>query len=120
MTSPLTDTELLTTLLGRRVLSVEEESAMGMRRVVALGFENGVHFPLPAGNALRSAGEVAEIRALIEGLSRQLAAVIRRQVGPGDPIMAADLIDAQIMAALADPDALSDGQHPASFPLAGP
>ncbi|MCC5888571.1 MAG: hypothetical protein JJT88_19210 [Gammaproteobacteria bacterium] len=114
------DPDLLTILLGRRVLAVEEETAMGMQRVVALGLENGVHFPLPAGNALRSAGEIAEVRALLSGLSRQLATVIRRQVGPGDPTLAADIIDAKITAALADPDALQDEQDPASFPLARP
>lgn len=120
MTAPITDPDLLTRLLGRRVLTVEEEFAMGMQRVVALGLDNGVHFPLPAGNALRSAGEIAEIRALLSGLSRQVAAAIRRQLGPGDPTAAADTIDARIMTALADPDAFMDEQDSASFPLARP
>lgn len=121
MSTPIRDPHLLTKLLRRTVVAVEEESRMGMRRVVALHFENGVRFPLPAGNALRSAGETAEIRALLSGLSRQVAAVIRRRVGPGDPGAAADIIDATLMTALADPDTLIEDliedQDPTGFPL---
>ncbi len=124
MYSPVRDPDLLTTMLGRRVLRMEEESAMGMQRVVALwldgGGEHGMRFPMPTGNALRSAGEIAEIRALLSGLSRQVAAAIRRQVGPGDPALATDVIDVTIMAALADPDAFMDEQDPASSPLTQP
>lgn len=120
MSPPIRDPGLLTSLLGRGVLAVEEESAMGMRRVVALHFDDGVRFALPTGNALRSAGEVAEIRALLCGLSRRVAAALRRQVGPGDPGEAAERIDDCIMAALADPDAITDDQEAGSFPLARP
>jgi len=120
MSTPIRDPILLTKLLQHTVVVVEEESAMGMRRVVALHFEDGIRFPLPAGNALRSAGETAEIRALLSGLSRQVAAAIRHQVGPGDPALAADIIDARIMAALADPDAVIDDLEPAGWPLARP
>lgn len=120
MSTPLKDPVLLTKLLGRRVVTVEEESAMGMRRVVALHFDDGIRFPLPAGNALRSAGETAEIRALLSGLSREVAAAIRRQVGPGGPTLAADLIEATVIAALADPDALLDDSGPKGFPLSRP
>lgn len=120
MSTPLRDPLVLTQLLQRKVVAVEEESAMGMRRVVALQFEDGVRFPLPAGNALRSAGETAEIRALLSGLSRQVAAAVRRQVGPGDPVLAADHIEATVMAALADPDALIEDSGPAGFPLSRP
>lgn len=120
MSIPIRDPQLLTELLQRRVLEVEEEAAMGMRRVVALHLEGEVRFPLPVGNALRSAGETAEIRALLCGLSRQVAAAIRLKVGPGDPSAAMDIIDATLMTALADPDAFMDDQGPASFPLARP
>lgn len=120
MSTPLRDPDLLTQLLRRRVVAVEEESAMGMHRVVALQFEGGVRFPLPAGNALRSAGETAEVLALLSGLSRQVAAAVRRQLGPGDPMLAAAEIEAAVMAALADPDALCESGAPASFPLSRP
>lgn len=120
MTSPVTDPDLLTRLLGRRVLSVEGESAMGMQRVVALGMDNGVRFALPAGNALRSAGEIAEVRALLSGLSRQAAAAIRRQVGPGDPQLAWERIEAVLALALADPDAIIGDPDRAGFPLSRP
>ena len=132
MSTPLRDPELLTLLLGRPVIAVEQETAMGMQRVLALHFAGGsvggaeggaesvLRFPLPTGNALKTAGEVAEIRALLSGLSRQVAAAIRRRVGTGEPTAAADSIDATVMAALTDPDAFIDDQDPAGFPLARP
>ena len=77
---------------------------MGMERVVALHLEPNVRFELPAGNALRSAGEVLEVRALLEGLPRRVAEALRRQLGPGDPAAAEAAMEELLLAAWADPD----------------
>lgn len=108
MNAPIDDPHLLTHLLGRTVTAVESETEMGLTRVVGLEFDGGVRFTLPAGNALRTAGDVAEVRALLNGLSRQAAEAIKRQVGAGAPQSEQARIEATLAAALADPDALLD------------
>ncbi|TVS18648.1 MAG: hypothetical protein EA417_02610 [Gammaproteobacteria bacterium] len=112
MKAPIRDPDLLTQLLGRVVIAVDSETEMGMTRILGLELADGVRFPLPAGNALRSAGEIAEIRALFAGLSRQAAAIVRNQVGPGDAPAAAAHIEAAVNAALMDPDALVEIRGP--------
>ncbi len=108
MNEPIDDPDLLTHLLGRSVTAVECATEMGLTRVVGLEFEGGVHFALPAGNAMRTTGDVAEVRALLCGLSRQAAEALKRQLGPGDPKAQQERIEVAIAAALADPDALMD------------
>lgn len=120
MPHPVNDPHLLTALLGRNVVAVEEEEALGMTRVVALELEGGLRFALPAGNALRSAGELAEIRALLWGLPRQVAEALRRQIGPGDPVAAVTIIEASVTTAMADPDAVLEGRLRLPFPMSGP
>jgi len=104
MSNAIPDPTTLTRLLGRGVIAVETEREMGMERVVALRLEPDLRFELPAGNALRSAGEILEIRALLEGLPRRVAEALRRRLGPGDPAAAEDAMEALLRAALADPD----------------
>lgn len=117
MTAPIRDPQRLSTLLGRPIEAVHCEEAMGMVRVVALEFAGGMQFPTPPGNALRSAGDLIEIRALLSGISRPVAEALKRRIGNADPETA--LADAEwlIMEALADPDAAL-AQLPESFPLA--
>ncbi len=112
MKAPIRDPDLLTQLLGRVVIAVDSETEMGMTRIVGLELAGGVRFPLPAGNALRSAGEIAEVRALFAGLSRQAAAIVRNQLGPGDALAEAASIEAAVAAALDDPDALFEIHGP--------
>lgn len=92
---------------------------MGMSRVVEIEFENGMCFTTPAGNALRSAGDIIEIRALLAGVSRDLADALKRRVGRSD--LEATVAEAEwlIMEALAEPEhALARAAQ--QFPLAKP
>lgn len=102
------DAETLSTLLARTVLRLETEAApmAGLIRVVALELEGGTRFPLPPGNALRSAGEVAEVRALLEGWPREHAAALRQRVGAGDPWTRRGDVEAALATFSEDPDAL--------------
>ncbi|MEE4361167.1 MAG: hypothetical protein V2I63_06540 [Pseudomonadales bacterium] len=74
----------------------------GLERVVAVRFADGARFPLPPGNALRSAGDIAEIRALLEGWPRSVAAALKTRIGHDDPCSAGVAIDAAL-AALGEP-----------------
>lgn len=117
--APITDRQALGRFLERPVSAVHCEHAMGMTRVVAIEFENGVQFPVPAGNALRTAGDIIEVRALLAGVSRELAEALKRQVGDRDPEQS--LADAEwlIMETLAEPEtALARAAQ--QFPLARP
>lgn len=66
-------------LLGREVEAVEiERSAMAdLERVRAVVFAGGARFDVPPGNRMRSAGDLAEIRALLAGWPRDVAAALR-------------------------------------------
>lgn len=81
------DPDRLTRLLRREVADVEVERApmAGLTRLTAVRFADGVVFPVPGGNGLRTAGDFAEVRALLAGWPRDLAKRIRERIGPGDP-----------------------------------
>ena len=104
------DAECLARLLERDVEAVEVErppgpaAGLGLERALAICFTDGMRFPLPPGNRLRSAGEILEVRALLAGLPRELAATARRALGGGDPWEQRDTIAAMLHEALMDPD----------------
>ncbi|MDZ7824955.1 MAG: hypothetical protein U5R48_01645 [Gammaproteobacteria bacterium] len=81
------DPTRLTRLPRREVADVDVEQApmAGLSRLAAVRFADGVTFPIPGGNGLRSAGDFAEVRALLTGWPRDLARRIRERIGPGDP-----------------------------------
>jgi hypothetical protein len=83
----------------------EEHSAMaGLVRVTALCFADGVRFAVPAGNRLRTAGDLAEIRALLAGWPRASAHRLKQHFGPAAPAAAADAIEATLDAWARDPE----------------
>ena len=57
------DPTRLTRLLRREVADVDVEQApmAGLSRLAAVRFADGVTFPIPGGNGLRSAGDFAEV-----------------------------------------------------------
>ena len=77
----------LVPLLGREVARVELERApqIDAVRAVAIHFPGGSCLPVPPGNRLRSAGDVVEVRALLEGFSRRVAARARAGLGDARP-----------------------------------
>jgi hypothetical protein len=81
------DPNHLTRLLRREVAEVDVERApmAGLSRLAAVRFADGITFPVPGGNGLRTAGDFAEVRALLAGWPRDLARRIRERNGPGDP-----------------------------------
>jgi hypothetical protein len=75
----------------------------GLERIAALCLEGDVRFPVPAGNRLRTGGDLAEIRALLEGWPRRSAARLKAHLGPVEPAMAAARIDAILTAWAREP-----------------
>jgi hypothetical protein len=67
------------TLLGREVaeILVERSAMAGLERVRAVVFADGARFEIPPGNRMRTAGDLAEIRALLAGWPRDAAAGLR-------------------------------------------
>lgn len=103
-------------LVGREVAAVEqEESAMaGLSRVTALRFADGARFPVPAGNRLRTAGDLAEIRALLAGWPRSAATRLKQHIGSAPPAPALRSIEAVLDAWARDPDL--ESADPAAWP----
>lgn len=103
----LVDTAALGRALGRAVARVEAEQApmADLVRIRALIFEDGGRFPVPKGNRLRAAGEIAEIRALLAGWPKDLAQRVRARIGPGDPLARLAEIETLLDAIALDPDA---------------
>jgi hypothetical protein len=104
------DRDVLGDLLRRPVTRLETETApmAGLERVVALELDGGTRFPLPAGNPLRSAGDVAEVRALLDGWPREVARRLRLHLGAGDPVAREAEIEAALVALAEDPDGTLD------------
>lgn len=93
-------------LVGREISAVEEErSAMaGLSRIVALRFADGARFPVPPGNRLRTAGDLAEIRALLAGWPRSTATRLKQHLGNAAPAPALATIEAILEAWARDPE----------------
>lgn len=104
------------TLVGRAVSAVEEEQSAvaGLSRVTALCFEDGVRFPVPAGNRLRTAGDLAEIRALLAGWPRAAATRLKQHLGPTEPGPALGTIETILEAWAQDPEL--ESADPAHWP----
>lgn len=86
-------------------LGIERAPMAGLVRIEALHFADGLVFPVPAGNRLHSAGEIAQVRALLLGWPRSLAQQIRARIGPGDPLARRAEVDAALDAMTLDPEA---------------
>ena len=78
------DLSLLSRLLGHPVVSLERERApmMDLERITKVVLAPDRAIPLPPNNVLRNLGEVAELRALLEGWSRQAAEMLKERVEP--------------------------------------
>ena len=80
------DLSLLSRLLGHPVVGLERERApmMDLERITAVVLAPDRAIPLPPNNVLRNLGEVAELRALLEGWSRQEAETLKGRVRARD------------------------------------
>ncbi|MEE4300541.1 MAG: hypothetical protein V2J24_13970 [Pseudomonadales bacterium] len=75
----------------------------GLTRVTALCFADGARFPVPPGNRLRTAGDLAEVRALLAGWPRASANRLKQHLGSTAPSPALATIEAILEAWARDP-----------------
>ena len=83
-------------LLGRPVRALEQDHApmADLVRITAICFEDGIRFPVPAGNRLQTGADLAEIRALLAGWPRTAAKELRAGFTLATPEAAVDAIEA--------------------------
>ena len=94
------DLSLLSRLLGRPVVGLERERApmMDLERITAVVLAPDRAIPLPPNNVLRNLGEVAELRALLEGWSRQEAETLKGRVRARDLEASPEALEAEMLA----------------------
>ena len=94
------DLSLLSRLLGHPVVSLERERApmMDLERITAVVLAPDRSIPLPPNNVLRNLGEVAELRALLAGWSRQEAETLKGRVRAGDLEASPEALEAEMLA----------------------
>lgn len=95
------DLSLLSRLLGHPVVSLERERApmMDLERINKVVLAPDRAIPLPPNNVLRNLGEVAELRALLEGWSRQAAEMLKERVRARNLEASPEALEAEMLAA---------------------
>jgi hypothetical protein len=94
------DLSLLSRLLGHPVVGLERERApmMDLERITAVVLAPDRAIPLPPNNVLRNLGEVAELRALLEGWSRQEADALKARVQALELAPTPEALEAEMVA----------------------
>ena len=94
------DLSFLSRLLGHPVVNLERERApmMDLERITKVVLAPDRAIPLPPNNVLRNLGEVAELRALLEGWSRQEAETLKGRVRARDLKASPEALEAEMLA----------------------
>ena len=94
------DLPLLSRLLGHPVVALERERApmMDLERLTGLVLAPDRRIPLPPNNGLRNLGEVAQLRALLEGWSHQEADALKARVQASDLAPTPEALEAEMVA----------------------
>ena len=94
------DLSLLSRLLGHPVVGLERERApmMDLERITAVVLAPDRAIPLPPNNVLRNLGEVAQLRALLEGWSHQEADALKARVQALELAPTPEALEAEMVA----------------------